>query len=46
MEMRTQAWVDAVGAGCMMLSVEILTLCQQAADYAPSIGACHATGTW
>ena len=44
--MRQQAWLDAVGAGCMDLSSEILVLCQQAADYAPTTGACAATGTW
>jgi hypothetical protein len=45
-EMRTTAWVQAVASGCLTLSVPILVLCQQAANYAPSIGACRATGTW
>lgn len=44
--MRQQAWLDAVSQGCLDLNDAILTLCQQAADYAPTTGKCSATGTW
>jgi hypothetical protein len=45
-QMRDQAWLDAVGQGCMSLTDPILVMCQQAANYAPNCGACNATGTW
>jgi hypothetical protein len=45
-EMRATAWVQAVAQGCILLAVPILTLCQQAANFAPKVGACKATGTW
>lgn len=45
-DMREQAWLDAVSAGCMNLNNAILVMCQQAANYAPEVGACRATGTW
>jgi hypothetical protein len=45
-QMRSAAWLEAVSTGCTDLSTEILTLCQQAADFAPVSGACSATGTW
>jgi len=44
--MREGAWRDAVLVGCMDLNTEILVLCQQAANYAPTAGVCNATGTW
>jgi hypothetical protein len=44
--MRDQAWLDAVGQGCLDLNDPILVLCQQAANWAPNSGACAATGTW
>jgi hypothetical protein len=45
-EMRQQAWLDAVTNGCSNLGNAITVMCQQAADYAPTTGACDATGTW
>ena len=44
--MRDTAWITAVLTGCLTLSDAILTMCQQAADYAPSTGMCSPTGTW
>ncbi len=44
--MRDQAWLDAVGHGCLTLRDPILAMCQQAANYAPESGACRATGAW
>jgi hypothetical protein len=44
--MREQSWFDAVGEGCQQLDNAILSMCQQAANYAPAIGACEPTGTW
>jgi hypothetical protein len=45
-EMRQQAWLTAVMHGCSTLGDAITVMCQQAADYAPTTGACDATGTW
>ncbi|MBX7100305.1 MAG: hypothetical protein K1X89_21490 [Myxococcaceae bacterium] len=44
--MRTQAWLDAVMAGCSGLDQAILVMCQQAANYAPKSGSCAPTGAW
>lgn len=44
--MRAEAWIDAVAAGCYMLNMPILAMCQQAADWAPAQGKCTATGSW
>ncbi len=44
--MREDAWLDATMEGCMGLDQAILVMCQQAANYAPTAGACNATGSW
>jgi hypothetical protein len=44
--MREGAWFDATMEGCLNLNNAILVMCQQAANYAPTVGACNATGTW
>jgi hypothetical protein len=45
-EMRQGAWLDAVTAGCTNLDDPILTMCQQAAEFAPTTGACASSGAW
>jgi hypothetical protein len=45
-EMREGAWLDAVTAGCTNLNDAILTMCQQAAEFAPTTGACTSSGAW
>lgn len=44
--MRDTSWLTAVLSGCLDLSDAILTMCQQAADYANETGLCVPTGTW
>jgi hypothetical protein len=45
--LRMQSWLDAVGRGCTApLLMPIAAMCDQAARYAPTTGACNATGAW
>ncbi|WP_394839847.1 hypothetical protein LVJ94_23450 [Pendulispora rubella] len=45
-DLRAQAWLLAVGRGCVNLTAPILVWCQQAANYAPETRECNPSGSW